>query len=126
MWIPVLDIKKCKNDSINTLKHVTIYVKLIYSDFVASSVTIDDKLRIRIKLLAAKFDTTQGEIINQAVTLFEETKNQLDDTAIESSREIIKKDLLKHKTPTWRKKIRAKLQESGIDIDDLRIELNEI
>ena len=36
-----------------------------------SSVAIDDDLRRRLKLLAAKLDNTQAEIIKMAIKLFE-------------------------------------------------------
>lgn len=43
-----------------------------------TTVTISDKLRQKLKRLAAKYDTTQSEIIKIALDLFEKYEHQID------------------------------------------------
>jgi len=40
-----------------------------------SSVAIDDQLRQKLKILAAKYDTTQAEIIRRAIALLEASED---------------------------------------------------
>jgi predicted DNA-binding protein len=43
-----------------------------------TTVTISDKLRQKLKQLAAKYDTTQADIIKKALELFEKYEPQID------------------------------------------------
>ena len=92
----------------------------------ASTVTIDNDLRKRIKKLAAELDTTQGEIIREAIELFEMSGLDQEDNLIPGTREMIKNTISKHDRKEWKKKIREKLSQPGIDIDDLRMEFDDV
>lgn len=53
-----------------------------------TSVTINDNLRRKLKLLAAKYDTNQAEIIRRSVELFEKIENgeiQIEKDAIDNN-----------------------------------------
>lgn len=91
----------------------------------ASSVTVDDELRKKIKKLAAEHDTTQGEIIKIAIELYEKASKQMRNEIIPEARSIIKQDLERHEREDWKKEIRKKLTAPGIDIDEMRMEVYE-
>ena len=90
-----------------------------------SSVAIDDELRKRLKILAAKYDTTQAEIIRRALDVFEihevEVKREIPLKAKkmleEASNVVLKKNIR-------RKRVIDALNKPGIDIDELRITFN--
>ena len=87
-----------------------------------TSVTLSEKLRKRLKRLAAQYDTTQGAIIEMALNIMEgkesNTKNvsKKDDEIKEFlnniSQEVRKKD------PRL-KKIHETLEADGVSIDDV-------
>lgn len=86
-----------------------------------SSVTVDDALRKKIKKLAAELDTTQGEIVAQAIFLFERTLGYESHTPDPESRKIMREAAIRRKDISWRKKIREALQKPGLNIEDVRI-----
>lgn len=86
-----------------------------------TSVTIDDELRKKIKKLAAELDTTQGNIVEQAIELLEWKLSTEPDEQDPKAREIIQRAVEKRKDIPWRKKIRKAIQRSGIEIDEMRI-----
>lgn len=87
-----------------------------------TSVTISERLRRRLKQLAAKFDTTQGKIIEMALELMDQKEN--------ITKEVYKKDNevehilkeisqeLRNKNPNIKKR-RSILEKEGISIDDV-------
>ncbi len=85
-----------------------------------TSITVDDELRKKVKRLAAELDTTQGEIIRQAIEEFE-VKFRKTETRNEIAVETMQKASEKRKNIPWRKEIKEKLCKPGIDIDELRI-----
>ncbi len=86
-----------------------------------SSVTVDDELRRKLKKLAAELDTTQGEIISQAVKLYEKELGKRQYTVIPEARKAIKTAVNSRITLQWRREIRNALQKPGPQIEDLRI-----
>lgn len=97
-----------------------LFIRIV--NLLVSSVAIDDDLRRRLKLLAAKFDTTQAEIIKMAIKLFEEQET-IPDHQISSKvrKELEEASVIVFRTNSRRKRIAEALQQHGIDIDDLRI-----
>lgn len=91
-----------------------------------SSVAIDDSLRQKLKMLAAKYDTTQAEIIRRAILLLEtkEVINQ-EQVAATVKKELEKATILVYKNNPRRKRIVGILSKPGIDIDDMRITFSE-
>ncbi len=90
-----------------------------------SSVAIDDQLRQKLKILAAKYDTTQAEIIKRALALLETSE----DNNVYTTSELVIKELENASITVYsqdprRKEIDRKLKQPGIDIDDLRITFN--
>ncbi len=87
-----------------------------------TSVTISEKLRKRLKKLAAEYDTTQGEIIERALDMMEGKKpntkdiskkdNEIENILHKSSQEVRQKD------PRL-KRIHEILEADGISIDDI-------
>ena len=86
-----------------------------------SSVTVDDELRKKLKKLAAELDTTQGEIISRAVSLYEKEIGATLYSPNPKAREIIQKAVEKRKQLQWRRLIRKSLESPGPSIDDMRI-----
>ncbi len=86
-----------------------------------SSVTIDDNLRKKIKKLAAELDTTQGDIVFRAIAEFEKKLNIDVKQHNKIARTIIQSAISDQPQLRWRKKIREKLLQPGIDIDELEI-----
>ncbi len=86
-----------------------------------SSVTVDKKLRKRIKMIAAELDTTQGEVIEKAMTVFEKTLQKNIDTQNIKARKIMKSAAIKLKHDKDRQQIRNSLSKPGIEIDELKI-----
>ena len=84
-----------------------------------SSVTIDDELRKKIKKLAAELDTTQENIVEQAIILLEMKLSTRPDEQDLKAREIIQKAVEKRKDIPWRKKIRKAIQSPGIEMDEM-------
>ena len=82
-----------------------------------SSVTIDDELRKKIKKLAAELDTTQENIVEQAIELLEMKLSTRPDEQDPKAREIIQKAVEKRKDIPWRKKIRKAIQSPRIEMD---------
>lgn len=87
-----------------------------------TSVTISEKLRKRLKQLAAKYDTTQGKIIEMALDLIE-NKKRIDEINMGKENEIEK--ILKKVSQEVREKDpklntrRKLLEKKGISIDDI-------
>ncbi|MHA1728302.1 MAG: hypothetical protein ACTSWY_06180 [Promethearchaeota archaeon] len=90
-----------------------------------TSVAISSKLRKRLKILAAKYDTSQAEIIRKALDKFEQEEvikrnsippniQKILDNATD---QVLKEN--KH-----RKHVFEKLKQPGPDFDELRVELN--
>ncbi len=94
-----------------------------------SSVTVDDELRKKLKKLAAEMDTTQGEIILRAVSLYEKEIGRERYSANPKARKAIKAAVRKREKIQWRKEIRTALQTPGPQIEEMRIsnwgEVNE-
>ena len=94
-----------------------------------SSVTVDDELRRKLKKLAAELDTTQGEIILRAVSLYKKERGKERHSANPRARKAIKAAVRKRENLQWRRKIRTALQTPGPQIDEMRIsnwgEINE-
>ncbi len=88
-----------------------------------SSVTIDDELRRKIKKIAAILDTTQGEVVARAITLFEQQMGNESYAPHPEARNYIQKAALLRQDISWRIKIRNALKKPGPDIDDIRISL---
>lgn len=86
-----------------------------------SSVTVDDELRKKLKKLAAELDTTQGEIISKAVSLYEREIGLKLYSPNPKARKVIQKAVKKQKEIKWRKMIRRALQTPGPQIDEMRI-----
>ena len=86
-----------------------------------SSVTVDDKLRKKLKKLAAELDTTQGEIISKAVRLYEREIGIKLYSPDPKARELIKKAIKDQEGIKWRKMIRKALQAPGPNISEMRI-----
>ncbi|MFQ6126017.1 MAG: hypothetical protein ACE5R6_15630 [Candidatus Heimdallarchaeota archaeon] len=90
-----------------------------------SSVAIDDDLRRKLKLLAAKYDTTQAEIIKRAIELFEARKSIPEHHISSRVREELERaSVIVFRTNPRRKRIAEALNKPGIDIDELRIAFN--
>ena len=90
-----------------------------------SSVTISNELRKKIKMLAAKLDSTQGEIVEQAIELFEENIQEMSSYKDNNAREFMKKATTNNPNLQWRKEIREKLKAPGADLEEFKIELND-
>ncbi len=86
-----------------------------------SSVTVDDELRKKLKKLAAELDTTQGEIISRAVSLYEKEIGLKLYSPNPKARKVIQRAVKKRKELQWRKLIRKALQSPGPQIDEMRI-----
>ena len=86
-----------------------------------SSVTVDDELRKKLKKLAAELDTTQGEIISRAVSLYEKEIGTTLYSPDPKARKAIQRAVKKRDELLWRKKIRKTLQSPGPQIDEMRI-----
>jgi len=87
-----------------------------------TSVTISEKLRKRLKKLAAEYDTTQGEIIERALDMMEGKKLNTKDLAkndkeIENILNKISQEV-RQKDPRL-KRIHEILEADGISIDDV-------
>ena len=93
-----------------------------------TSVTISDKIRKKLKELAAKFDTTQGKIIEEALKIFERKIQEIkleeikleeinEDTEIT---EILRKESkkLRENNPKLQSR-RKKLEQKGITINEI-------
>jgi hypothetical protein len=90
-----------------------------------SSVAIDDDLRRKLKLLAAKYDTTQAEIIRRALEFFEARETVPDNPVSSRVRDALKQaSVTAFRTNPRRKRIAEALARPGIDIDDLRLILD--
>ena len=87
-----------------------------------TSVTISEELRKRLKKLAAKFDTTQGKIIEMALDLIENKLSYVKKVKI--TNEKVNKILneisqeVQRKNPNLKKR-REALKKEGISIDDI-------
>ncbi|MHA1379180.1 MAG: hypothetical protein ACTSRG_12430 [Candidatus Helarchaeota archaeon] len=85
-----------------------------------TSVTIPEELRKKLKKLAAKYDTTQGKIIEMALNLME---NKMVEKITEKNKKVEK--ILKEISQKIRKndqelnKRREKLEKKGISIEDV-------
>ncbi|MHA1519875.1 MAG: hypothetical protein ACTSVZ_12920 [Promethearchaeota archaeon] len=86
-----------------------------------SSITVDNDLRKKIKKLAAELDTTQGDIVAQAIQKFEDTLRNSNETHNTIARDIIKSATSDNPKLKWRKHIREKCLQPGIDIEELEI-----
>lgn len=86
-----------------------------------SSVTVDDELRKKLKKLAAELDTTQGEIIGRAVSLFEKEIGIKLYSPDPKARKVIQRAVKKRKELQWRMIIRTALQSPDPQIDEMRI-----
>lgn len=92
----------------------------------SSSVAIDDELRRKLKILAAKYDTTQAEIIKKALELFEgQEMNRQKNISPKVEKMLKEANTSVLSQNTRRKKIITALNKPGIDIDELRIKFNE-
>lgn len=92
----------------------------------SSSVAIDDELRRKLKILAAKYDTTQAEIIKKALELFEgQEMNRQEKISPKVEKMLKEANISVLSQNTRRKKIISALNKPGIDIDELRIKFNE-
>lgn len=89
--------------------------------FMVTSVTVEDKLRKKIKRIAAELDTTQGDVIAQAVELLEEKINHKETPKSSKARKIMRDAALKAKSDRKRQKIRDTLIKPGIKIDEVKI-----
>ena len=85
----------------------------------ASSVTVEDSLRKKIKRIAAELDTTQGDVISRAVKLLEDNMHQKEPQS--STARKIMKDAVRGSKDKKRQKIREKLSKHGIGIDEIKI-----
>jgi len=87
-----------------------------------SSVAIDDDLRRKLKLLAAKYDTTQAEIIRRAIKLFAARESIPEHRISFRVREELERaSAIVFRTNPRRKRIVEALNKPGIDIDELRM-----
>jgi len=90
-----------------------------------SSVAIDDQLRQKLKILAAKYDTTQAEIIRRAIALLEASEDFSISIISKQVNQVLKNaSITVYLDDSRRKAIADKLSHPGIDIDDLRITFN--
>jgi hypothetical protein len=90
-----------------------------------SSVTISNELRKKIKKLAAQLDSTQGEIVEQAISIFEKTQQNKVSIHDEKARNIMKQATENNSKLAWRKKIRESLSSSGIDLEEFNIQIRD-
>ncbi|MHA1236344.1 MAG: ribbon-helix-helix protein, CopG family [Candidatus Hodarchaeales archaeon] len=86
-----------------------------------SSVTVDDELRKKLKKLAAELDTTQGDIISQAVSLYEKEIGLKLYAPDPKARKVIQRAAKQQKDIQWRKLIRKALLSPGPQIEEMRI-----
>ena len=86
-----------------------------------SSVTVDDELRKKLKKLAAELDTTQGEIVSRAVSLYEKEIGTKLYSPDPKARKVIQRAVKKREEIQWRKLIRDALQSPGPQISEIRI-----
>jgi hypothetical protein len=86
-----------------------------------SSITVNNNLRKKIKKLAAELDTTQGDIVAQAILEFEAKLEKKNTTHNKIARNIIKSAISDNPSLEWRKKTREKFMQPGIDIEELEI-----
>ncbi|OLS22340.1 MAG: hypothetical protein HeimC3_31390 [Candidatus Heimdallarchaeota archaeon LC_3] len=86
-----------------------------------SSITVNDKLRRKIKKIAAELDTTQGEVVAKAIDQFEINFFVKNYIPIPEARKLIRDSYLKRKNIKWRKTIRNALSKPGPTIDEMRI-----
>ena len=86
-----------------------------------SSITVDNNLRKKIKKLAAELDTTQGDIVAQAILEFEAKLGKNIEKHNSIARNIIKLAISDNPNLKWRKKIREKFIQPGIDIENFEI-----
>ncbi|MHA1971730.1 MAG: hypothetical protein ACTSW1_01985 [Candidatus Hodarchaeales archaeon] len=87
-----------------------------------SSVAIDDEIRRRLKLLAAKYDTTQAEIIKRALEAFEALEIQKQARVSLRVEKMLEKATLEVlKDYPRRRKIIEALSKPGPSIDDMRM-----
>ena len=85
-----------------------------------TSVTIPEELRKKLKKLAAKYDTTQGKIIEMALNLMENKmveKISKKNKKVEKILNEISKKIRKNDQEL--KKRREKLEKKGISIEDV-------
>ncbi len=86
-----------------------------------SSITVDANLRKKIKKLAAELDTTQGDIVAQAILDFEANLGKTFEKQNDVARNIMKSTTLDNPKLKWRQNIREKCSRPGIDIEELEI-----
>ena len=86
-----------------------------------SSITVDDELRRKIKKIAAELDTTQGDVVAQAINLFAQFLNEGVDSPNPEARKFVRKAVDLRKAISWRETIRKTLKKPGPDIDEFRI-----
>jgi len=90
-----------------------------------SSVAIADDLRRRLKILAAKYDTTQAEIIKKAIALLEAKTSAPQKNITPKVLEVLDRASERVvNNNSRRKRIYEALGKPGIDIDDLRVEFD--
>ena len=90
-----------------------------------SSVTVSNTLRKKIKKLAADLDSTQGEIVTQAIAMFEESLRDNKITHNSKARDIMKSATQNNPKLAWRKKIRETLSKPGIDLETFNIQIRD-
>ncbi len=89
---------------------------------IMTSVTISEELRKRLKKLAAKYDTTQGKIIEMALDLIENKINITGEGSLKNEKfnkildEISQK--ARNENPNLKKR-REILEKEGISIDEI-------
>ncbi|MHA1673522.1 MAG: hypothetical protein ACTSYI_07830 [Promethearchaeota archaeon] len=86
-----------------------------------SSITVDANLRKKIKKLAAELDTTQGDIVAQAIFDFEANLGKTFKKQNDIARNIMKSATFDNPKLKWRLNIREKCSRPGIDIEELEI-----
>jgi predicted transcriptional regulator len=87
----------------------------------ASSVSVDNNLRKRIKKLAADLDTSQGDIITKAIDLLEQMIQNQTKIIDHPSKAIMASAAEKRKEIKWRQEIRKKLEAPGLPISEVII-----
>ncbi|MHA1266801.1 MAG: hypothetical protein ACTSRS_16310 [Candidatus Helarchaeota archaeon] len=87
-----------------------------------TSVTIPEELRKRLKKLAAKYDTTQGKIIEMALNLMENKNNNLEALSIKNEKvnNLLTQisERARKRNPKLKKR-REILEKEGITIDEI-------
>ncbi len=71
--------------------------------------------------MAAKLDTSQGEIVALGIELLENSLKKSKPSTEHPAREMMREAIENNNSLEWRREIREKLEAPGISIDKIRI-----